>query len=255
MSAAGEKMPSWQHVDELDPQVAEAVLRWTLSLADTKHRIGMRTSEWINGTPALEGAVGAAAITQDELGHARSYYSMLRDFPSAPDTIGFENDLEARDDYYNPRILNKPWDSWLDVIAVNVLLDRALSIAVEATGSSAFAPLKQRTAKLLQEESYHRLFGDSWLARLSRGDEGTRQRMQDSLERFWGATLAWLGPNEDPAANQLRSAAVLDTMPDEMRGRWFDEVSALLRAQDLVVPAGQPDWSHWDSVYRDVPAE
>ena len=178
---------------------------------------------------------------------------MLRDFLGAPDAIGFENDLEARDDYYNPRILNRPWESWLDVIAVNVLLDRALSIAVEATGYSTFAPLKQRTAKILQEESYHRLFGDSWLARLAQGDEGTRRRMQDSLERFWEATQAWFGPNEDPATNQLQSAAVLDATPDEMRSRWFNDVSALLRAQDLAIPAGQPDWLRWDSVYRDVP--
>jgi phenylacetate-CoA oxygenase PaaI subunit len=253
MSVAGEKMRSWQHVDELDPQVAEAVLRWTLSLADTKHRIGMRTSEWINGTPALEGAVGAAAITQDELGHARSYYSMLRDFPGAPDTIGFENDLEARDDYYNPRILNEPWDSWLDVIAVNVLLDRALSIAVEATGSSAFAPLKQRTAKILQEESYHRLFGDSWLTRLAQGDEGTRRRMQESLDRFWETTLTWLGPDKDPATGRLNEAGVLNTTPNEMRGRWLDEVSVLLEARGLEAPAGRPDWSRWNGRYRDIP--
>ena len=151
--------------------------------------------------------------------------------------------------------MNKPWDSWLDVIAVNVLLDRALSIAVEATGSSAFAPLKQRTAKILQEESYHRLFGDSWLARLSQGDEGTRQRMQESLDRFWEATQAWFGPDEDPAAKQLCSAAVLEATPDEMRSRWFKDVSALLGAQELDIPAGQPDWSRWDSAYRDIAAE
>ena len=53
------------------------------SLADNKQAIGRRYAYWCNGAPALEAAVAAAAMTQDELGHARTLYPLLEDFPQA----------------------------------------------------------------------------------------------------------------------------------------------------------------------------
>jgi phenylacetate-CoA oxygenase PaaI subunit len=252
MSPSDVARHDFQNVYDLEAGLAEAVLRWTLSLADTKHRIGMRTSEWVNGTPALEGAVAASAITQDELGHARSYFSMLRDFPGAPDAIGFENDLEARDVYYNPRLLNEPWPSWLDVIAVSVLLDRALTIAVQATGNSSYAPLRQRTAKILQEEAYHRIFGDSWLARLARGDEKTKGRLQASINRFWAVSQNWFGPDDEAITGQLNQAAILQATPAQMRDEWRIAATSLLEEHGLSAPDDRPDWSLWDSDHRDI---
>src|SRR5436305_15163702 len=56
------------------------------SLADNKQAIGRRYAYWRNGAPALEAAVAAAAMTQDELGHARTLYALL------------ENCTQARED-------------------------------------------------------------------------------------------------------------------------------------------------------------
>src|SRR5262245_29413437 len=53
------------------------------SLADNKQAIGRRYAYWCNGAPALEAAVAAAAMTQDELGHARTLYPLLEDFTQA----------------------------------------------------------------------------------------------------------------------------------------------------------------------------
>lgn len=252
MSATSEAAESIQHVDDLKPEVVEALLRWALALADTKHTIGMRISEWVNGTPALEAAVGASALTQDELGHARAYFAFLRDFPGAPDALGFENDLEARDVYYNPRILNEPWDSWLEMVAVNVLLDRALSVAVAATQNSVFAPIRTRAAKILQEEEYHRVFGDTWLARLAaRGDQRTN-RLQEAINRYWPVSLAWFGPGNDRIAGTLHQDNVLGATPEQMRARWLEQATPLLERHGLAVPEDEPEWSRWNDAFRDL---
>ena len=42
------------------------------SLADNKSALGRRYAEWAVSAPTLESAVAAAAMAQDELGHARS---------------------------------------------------------------------------------------------------------------------------------------------------------------------------------------
>jgi ring-1,2-phenylacetyl-CoA epoxidase subunit PaaC len=242
----------YHRVEELGEKEAAALLEWGLCLADTKQRIGIRTSEWVNGGPALEAAVGASAITQDELGHARSLYAMLRDFPGAPESIGAENDLEARDVYYCPRLLNESWSSWLDVIVVNVLLDRVTSLAVAAADKSTFGPLKGRTAKILQEEAFHRIFGDSWLAKLAKMNDEQRDHLQDSINRFWKMTVGWFGPDDDMTTLTLYEAGILRQKPHQLRQRWLDDVVPLLEEYDFVAPSSELDWSGWHSPTREV---
>ena len=48
-------------------------------LADNKFYLGRRYAEWCSGAPTLESGVAAAAMAQDELGHARAIYPLLRD--------------------------------------------------------------------------------------------------------------------------------------------------------------------------------
>src|SRR5438309_11516790 len=47
------------------------------SLADNKSALGRRYGEWAVSAPTIESAVAAAAMAQDELGHARSTYPVL----------------------------------------------------------------------------------------------------------------------------------------------------------------------------------
>ena len=241
----------FQDVSELDAALAATLLRWGLSFADTKQKIGLRISEWVNGTPALEAAVGASAITQDELGHARSLYPVWRKLPNAPAALGAENRFDARETYFNPRVLDTPWDSWLDVIAVNVLLDRALHSVISAMCESSLAPLRHRARKMAQEEQYHRIFGDSWLTRLAQHDK-IRPRLQASLDRIWPITFAWLGPAGDADMSVLYEAHILTAHPDTLRQRCLDQVTSLLQKNQLTTPLMQLDWSKWNAQHRDI---
>src|SRR5690349_20162678 len=76
-------------IGAMEPGVRAALYRLLSSLADNKYVLGRRYAEWCTGAPLLEAAVAAAAMAQDELGHARSFYPLLRGFPeaTAADTI------------------------------------------------------------------------------------------------------------------------------------------------------------------------
>ncbi|MCB8944253.1 MAG: phenylacetate-CoA oxygenase subunit PaaI [Ardenticatenaceae bacterium] len=243
-------MKTYQHAEEMPAALAEAVLAWTLSVADTKHRMGIQFSRWVTGTPALEAAVGSAAITQDELGHARSLYGLLRHFPHAPEAIGAENDLEAREVYYAPAALQPAWDSWLQVVAINVTLDRALQVAIAATADSAFQPLAGRTAKILQEEQFHRVFGDEWLVRLMERGNGMRGRLATAVSWAYNITSTWLGPNDDAITNTLYAAGVLNADAATLRQRWLAEVEPVLAKCGLVVAAEVQGWEGWNGRFR-----
>jgi len=164
-----------------------------------------------------------------------------------------ENDLEARNEYYCPRLLNESWPSWVDVVVVNVLLDRATNIAVAAMLGSAYGPLHGRSGKILQEEAFHRIFGDSWLAKLARMDDRMRGKLQASVDHFWDTAVAWFGPDDDPATTILYSHNILSTTSAQMRQQWLDEVTPLLEKHNLTIPNIELDWSGWNPIYREVP--
>jgi phenylacetate-CoA oxygenase PaaI subunit len=241
--------PLYRTVDDLDPAAASALLQFGLALADTKHCMGRRLSEWVNGAPALEASVGAAAMTQDELGHARSLYVILRDLPGAPPELGTETDLD-RADFFNPALLDTPYPAWFDVIAALVLLDQSLTVVIESTRESAFAPLQQRAGKILQEESFHRIFGESWLARLAGGE--THAKMQSAVERIWNVADNWFGPPDDSALAALVGGGILSSSPETLRAAWLGRVSPLLQKNGLAIPDAVPAWERWEAARREV---
>lgn len=240
----------YQSAEELSPELVTAVLHWILSVADSKHRIGLQFSHWVTGTPALEGAVGAAAITQDELGHARSLYGLLRHFPGAPEGIGAENDLQARDVYYAPDTLMERWQSWFQVIAINILLDSALQVAISHMAESSYQPLAGRIAKILQEERFHRIFGESWLKRLVRERPERKGALQQQLNWAWQITDEWLGPESDPVSNLLVEAGVLGANTAVMRQAWLTQVTPILTANNFDIPTNNRDWGNWNPQLR-----
>ncbi len=60
------------------PGGREAVFGLIARLADNKYLLGRRYAEWCSSAPTLESSVAAAAMAQDELGHARALYPVLR---------------------------------------------------------------------------------------------------------------------------------------------------------------------------------
>lgn len=241
--------PRYQSAANLSPAVNAALLQFGLALADTKHRYGVRLSEWSHSAPALEASVGCASMTQDELGHARSLFAMLRDLPGAPADLNPETDM-TREKHYNPRFLDAPWPSWADVIAANVLLDRALNVVFESARRSQYGPLGGRVAKILQEERFHHVFGESWLARLASGGEAARDRLQAALNRVAPVASAWFGPPDDATLAALGGAGILSTNSPQLRETWLSRVRPLLDRCGLSLPPVEHDWSTWNAERR-----
>ncbi|RMD97561.1 MAG: hypothetical protein D6814_09260, partial [Calditrichaeota bacterium] len=164
--------------ESLNPDLAGALLQFGRSLAETKYALGSRLSEWVTGAPAMEAAVAAAAITQDELGHARSLFAMLREFPGAPDEVKTDTYMQTGPLPYSPGILAHPFASWLDLIAALYLLDQAVTTVIRSARESAYLPLRQRVAKILQEEHFHAIYSKGWVAHIAGQGRAARERMQ-----------------------------------------------------------------------------
>src|SRR5437016_8807093 len=172
------------------------------SLADNKQAIGRRYAYWCNGAPALEAAVAAAAMTQDELGHARTLYPLLEDFAQAeadPEQV----EPMTRTLHYHLAALDHDFAGWCDFVATNFLVDTALTTFFEAAQNSSYEPLRQRSRKIVQEEGLHAIHGEGWVRRLAKTGGAVRKTLIASLEQQWDETLCWFGPSDDAAMQHL----------------------------------------------------
>ena len=199
-------------------------------LADNKYLLGRRFSEWTNRAPTLEAAVAAAAMTQDELGHARSLYAALQSLPDAPEAYLRE---ERRDHRLGLSLLQQPFEHWTAFVAASALFDRALSMMFETARESRHEPLRQRAAKILQEERFNRLYGEGWLKRMATTNAQTRSAMQADVDWLWSPTADWIGSGYNGA---MVAEGVLAESAGALRARWAAEVKSLLADCGLAAP-------------------
>jgi ring-1,2-phenylacetyl-CoA epoxidase subunit PaaC len=231
------------------------------SLADNKQAIGRRYAYWCNGAPALEAAVAAAAMTQDELGHARTLYPLLEDFVQA-EADPAQVEPEKRTLHYHLAFLDHEFQGWTDFVATNFLLDTALTTFFQAACNSSYEPLRQRARKIVQEERLHTMHGDGWVRRLVGAGGAVRAAIERSLSHLWDETLCWFGPADDPAMNKLFQEGIIEATPDELRARYLRTIMPVLNALDVNVPVifnvdtkqwipAQPlPWERWQATSR-----
>jgi len=171
-----------------DPDLAGLIA----GLADNKYFLGLRYAEWCTAAPTLESAVAAAAMAQDEIGHARSFYPLLRDVSASAGGAGDpELEPETRTRFSNAPFLNHPFESWTDFVAANFLFDTALTVLLEAAVDSTFSPLAQRARRILEEEPLHWLHAEGWTRRLSGGGPALTQALENSLARVRPEAEEW----------------------------------------------------------------
>jgi phenylacetate-CoA oxygenase PaaI subunit len=191
-------------------------------LADNKYFLGRRYAEWCSSAPTLESAVAAAAMAQDEIGHARSLYPLLRDLS------GEDIEPEHRTEYTNAGFLDQPFEGWTDFVAANFLFDTAMSVLLGASDGS-FTPLAQRARRMLEEEHLHWLHGEGWTRRLPRQGQGVRDGLVRSLGEVATDALAWF----EVAAPVLLEEGVLLADSEVLRDRFRGRVNPVLASAAL----------------------
>ena len=253
--SAGETA-GFRTADDVPEEVRDDLAALLLSLADNKRLLGMRYSEWLLGAPTLEAGIACSAMAQDEWGHSRILYAMLKDFGHDPGHL--EHEREAAE-YLNCELLDDPPQTWTGLVALNALLDTALSVQVESLKDSRFEPLHYKVRKVLEEERFHFEHGRGWLGRMGQTPAG-RTAVEQAMSPAWQSCLRWFGAPEGGLITRLHAAGVSDAGPDELRARWIQRIGPALAGAGLVlaeqdesgawVSAVEVDWSDWDSARR-----
>jgi phenylacetate-CoA oxygenase PaaI subunit len=239
-------------VGAMDPDVRAGLYRLLSSLADNKYVLGRRYAEWCTGAPLLESAVAAAAMAQDELGHARSFYPLLRGFPEAAEA----NTVEGKGWQDRPTqalaVLERPFRTWGELIAVSAIADTTFSVLLSAARGTRYEPLRQRAHKILQEEEAHWAHARGWLRRLARNELHVAN-LAEALGRAWESAATWFGCSDDPVMAVLVKKGILSAGPDELRTTLRARVEPTLESggSALVAVIDRPlPWGRWSASER-----
>jgi len=215
------------------------------SLADNKGALGRRYGEWAVSAPTIESAVAAAAMAQDELGHARSTYPVLA-------KLGVERSEESGLDTGHPMfVISQELPDWASFIAANLVVDGVLTTFVAGARESSIEPLAHRARKILQEEGAHRVHAEAWARRIvTAGGEDLRLLVQ-RIEEMWAQAARWPGPDSDPGYRDALAQGMVRDGPLAIRDRVRDWLIALMEGFGVSVSLPEPgDWSDWDPQRR-----
>lgn len=234
-----------QSPDELSADLREALHDLILCLADSKRIMGIRYADWVLGAPELEASIAASSLAQDEWGHSRILYAMLKDFGTDPEKVEHER---TPAEYRNVEAVDRPLETWPEFVVTNAVVDGALTIQLEALRESRYASLRQRMQKQLEEERFHEGHGIAWLKRLGAASDASRQAVQDALDDRWSAVLHWFGPDDfgaDGVAENLWGGT-----GGELRERFTNRIAPRLQKCGLQVPETELDFTGWDESAR-----
>ena len=219
------------------------------ALADNKHALGLRYAEWCSSGPTIEAGVAATGMAQDELGHARVLYGLLEELPGAPRRS--EHEWSAAD-ARTVALVERAFADWPHLIVANLILDRTLAAVLEAALDSRYLPLRQRARKIIEEERYHAIHGQSWLAQLAAEGPEVRAQLAAALREVWDDAVCWFGPADGGTLRALVDAGVLAAAGDALRVRFLGQLAAVLTDAGVPVPSEPLPWDRWDERGRRV---
>ena len=149
-------------------------------------------------------------MTQDEWGHARLLYSMLKELELDP--VAIEHERSA-DEYANVGTVDTEFPNWAAAVAGIVIADGAMFAALAAFSRGSFEPAQTRAPKMLAEEEFHSSLGAAWYRRLADSSGEAKSLLVEATAEMLPDTLAWLGAG-DEASQALVAVGVTDSGPD-----------------------------------------
>lgn len=216
----------------LAPELHAPLVAHIIAIADDELVLGHRASEWTGLGPVLEADIALSSIAQDELGHAQTLYALLTPLTGqTADKTVFERPWQA---FRNAQFSELPRGDWGFTLIRHYLHDVAEQHRWAALAGSSYEPLAQVARKLLPEEKYHLIHGQTWIRKLARATDESHRRMQAAVDRAFPSAL---GLWEPVAEEEMLVAAGL--LPDgaTLAAAWEAEVRDFLTGTGLMVPA------------------
>ena len=205
-----------------------ALIDYTLHLADNALILGHRNSEWCGHGPVLEQDIAITNISLDLIGQARNFYqyaALLKADGSTEDSLAYLRDVH---EFKNCLLVELPKGDWATTILRQFLFSNYQYTLYQQLQNSNDAQLAAIAAKSLKEVIYHLRWSSEWVIRLGDGTEESRRRILKAVDDLWPYT------GELFETTSYEKAAGVDV--SLLKNDWTKKVIAIFEEATLPVP-------------------
>ncbi len=218
----------------------KVLVEFLYQLADDDYIFSYRGSEWLGLAPHIEADVAFSSITQDTMGHAVMYYSMLEELGEKDvDELAH---LRSPEQFRNSVLLERvngtgdyketPRYDWAYAVIRSFFYHTFKRFRLESLLSCSYQPLAQMANKMLREHYYHLLHWEGWMKQLT-GTIDAITHMEQAIAKAWPdvAGLFSLGKMEEQIVISRLSIST-----EDMRSKWFVTVGGKLENYNVTMP-------------------
>jgi ring-1,2-phenylacetyl-CoA epoxidase subunit PaaC len=227
----------------------QALVDYTLCLADDALILGHRDSEWTGLGPILEQDIAISNIALDLIGQARNFYqyaATLINRSDSPEGGKVTEDQLAylRDawDFKNCLLTEQVNGDWARTLLRQFFFS-AYQLQVYGQlrhgRDSTLAAISEKAGK---EVAYHLRWSSEWVIRLGDGTDESHARMQQALDQLWPFTGELFLPT-DTERQLLKEGIGADL--SLVRSSWIEKVKEVLAEATLPYPAGENGKEPW----------
>ena len=211
----------------------QALIDYTLHLADNTLILAQRNSEWTGHGPILEQDIALSNIALDLLGQARMLYqyaARLQGNGATEDSLAYLRDAW---DFKNCLLAELDKGDWAKTTLRQFFFSTYqwyLYLRLQHSKDTELAAIAE---KALKEVAYHLRWSGEWIVRLGDGTEESHRRIQQALSDLWPFT----GELTTPAAyEQTLAAAGIAIDPASFKNEWHNKVNEVLQEATLTLP-------------------
>jgi ring-1,2-phenylacetyl-CoA epoxidase subunit PaaC len=211
----------------------QALIDYTLHLADNSLILGQRNSEWCGHGPVLEQDIAITNISLDLIGQARSFYqyaATLIGNDATEDSLAY---LRKEREFKNCLLVEQPNGDWAQTILRQFFFSQYQYLIFEQLQNSKDQQLAAIAEKSLKEVTYHLRWSSEWVIRLGDGTEESHNRMLKAIDELWRYT----GEMFEASNYELRAVSNgfgIDV--SKLKDPWMNKVNEIFSEATLTIP-------------------
>jgi ring-1,2-phenylacetyl-CoA epoxidase subunit PaaC len=211
----------------------EALIAYTLRLADNALILSQRMIELVAAEPELEEELANANFALDFIGQARMFYTRAADLEGqgrSEDDLAFMRDEH---EFRNLLLLEQPNGHFGDALVRQFLFEAFYVHLLDALTRCSDQGLSEIAVRAIKEVQYHVRHSSKWLVRLGDGTGLSHERVQTSLDDAWRYTGEMFVADEIDVAIQEQFDG-----PDfsEIHKLWRRDIEKTVAEATLLLP-------------------
>jgi len=207
----------------------EALINYTLHLADNALILGHRNSEWCGHGPILEQDIAITNISLDLIGQARNFYqyaALLKADGSTEDIFAYLRDAP---EFKNCLLVEQPRGDWAVTILRQFLFSNYQYLLYQQLQNNEDEQIAAIAAKALKEVVYHLRWSSEWVIRLGDGTEDSNQRINKAIDEL----SPFISELFQPASYEKEVGIDVSLLAKD----WMEKLTAVFEEATLSIPA------------------